>query len=94
MLKVILSILLLSSTISHAQPFSASQCQTVKKLVDFEFSQTKFSILNRGISQQEIDQHRAKGILMSQLAMEAANQNITAKDYAPKFYQKYCQASS
>ena len=91
MLKVIVLMLLINSYASYAQNLTPQQCQGVKDLVDFKLSQTNFTIITQGISQKEIDQHRAKGILISKIASEAAVQGSQTKDYVPVFYQKHCQ---
>lgn len=97
MLKIVVALLLLmvsTSSVYSAQKLTLFECDEIKKLADIDTTTQQISIANKRISRKDIELKRARGLVISKIAFEAADVDMPVKDYAQSRYEQKCKNSS
>jgi hypothetical protein len=91
MLKIyaIMLLFLFSNTLS-AKEHNALKCAEIYKIVNKKTVSTNFSILTKGISQEDVKSQSLKGLLKSNIANQAAELELSLNEYALTLYNEQC----
>jgi hypothetical protein len=79
------------SSYTYSLEHNTIQCQEIQNIANQITAASDFSILNSGISQEDVETHSLNGSLKSKLAYKAAELELSLHDYALSLYDAQCR---